>query len=274
MLPDWLENLVTPCPRHLRAMGYLRELLNIKKCLGWWGWAWATHFKQTQTVIRSAIAQCSSRRKAVILGSGWLHDVPLDDLARAFREVILVDVIHPLATRWHVRRHANVRLLTSDITESVEPIYRFAHTPGTTLPRAAPNLFCDDPEIDLAASVNILSQLPYLPVHYLRRAGIHRDEAIEAYARDVVRGHLDYLSRLPGTVALIADFEKRIVSRAGKVIERTSTIHDVDIPWKGDVWTWRLVPQLASDPTLSQRRVVVGIPNLKAAPAVQTATGP
>lgn len=270
MLPDWLENLVTPCPRHLRAMGYLRELLNIKKCHGWWGWAWATHFKQTQAVIRAGVEQCAHHRKAVILGSGWLHDVPLDDLAAAFREVILVDIVHPLATRWRVRRRRNVHLLTADITNAVIPIHRCAQTAGA-LPASLPDLFLDDPEVDFIASVNILSQLPYLPGEYLRQGGVHPEEALESYARGVIRAHLDYIGRLPGVVAIVADVEKQIVSRSDRVIERESTIHGVEFPWIGASWTWRLVPELRSDPTRSQRRVVFGIPNVKTASAVQSA---
>lgn len=251
-------------------MGYRRELLNIKKCLGWWGWAWATHFKQTQSVIRAAIAQCTTRRKAIILGSGWLHDVPLDDLAFAFKEVILVDILHPFSTRWSIRKYPNVRLMTADITETVQPIHRLAHVQHTELPRRTPSLFCEDTDVDLAASVNILSQLPYLPVQYLEHAATHSNEAIETYARDVVRAHLDYLTRLPSVVALIADYEMQIVSRSGKVVERSSTIHGIEIPCQGEVWTWRLVPELRSDPTLSQRRQVIGIANVKTAPPIQS----
>src|SRR5438270_30342 len=95
MLPDWLESWLTPCARHLRRMGYLRELCDIRRCASAWGPVWEPHFERTRSVIRTAMAQCSRQRKAVLFGSGWLNDVPLDDLARTFREVILVDAVHP-----------------------------------------------------------------------------------------------------------------------------------------------------------------------------------
>ena len=158
-------------------MGYRRELFNIRKCLPLWGGIWEEHFERTRAVIRAAVARCRSRRKAVVLGSGWLNDVPLADLAAAFREVILVDAVHPFSVRRRVRRLPNVRLLTTDISGVAEAVFRAARTPGP-LPRHMPDLFCADSEVDLVASVNLLSQLPYWPEQYLLRAGAYPPAAI------------------------------------------------------------------------------------------------
>ena len=101
---DWLELLLAPCPRHLREMGYLRELLGIRRRARRWRSAWEPHCERSRALIRAAMTRCPRRRKAVVLGSGWLHDVPLDELCAGFAEVVLVDLIHPLQTRWRTRR--------------------------------------------------------------------------------------------------------------------------------------------------------------------------
>jgi hypothetical protein len=266
MLPRWLESLLTPCPRHLRAMGYLRELLDIKAGLRRWGWAWEPHFERTRGILRQALALCPQRRRAVILGSGWLNDVPLDELAAAFREVVLVDLVHPLRTRWRVRQQRNVRLVATDLTGTLAEVYRVADDPRAPLPRVRPELYCDDPEVDLVASVNILSQLPWLPAEYLLRRGEHANAAIFDFAQDVVRAHLDYLRRLPGVVALIADTSCLTVTTAGAIVRRTSTVYGVEVPWDGERWIWRLVPRKRAWPHHGLHREVVGVPDLARAP--------
>ena len=146
---------------------------------------------------------CKQRRKAVVLGSGPLLDVPLAELSAGFTEVVLVDIVQPLGDRWR-RRFANVQTVTADVTGVAEEVYRVAKDPSAALPRAEPSLFCNDPDVDLVASVNLLSQLPYLPAEYLARVGEHAaPDAIESFARDMVAAHVAYLQgRVPGVAAL------------------------------------------------------------------------
>src|SRR5205823_2719658 len=128
MFAELLERLLTPCPRPIREIGYLRELINIRKRSRQCAAAWQPHFENVRNTIRAAIARCPQRRKAVILGSGWLNDVPLAELADAFREVALVDVLHPFAVRRAVRRRPNVRLLTADVTGTVSAVHYAGRT--------------------------------------------------------------------------------------------------------------------------------------------------
>ncbi len=263
MLPLWLESFLTPCPRPVRALGYLQEALAIRSCYSRCCYAWAPHLKRSREVILAAMAECATRRTAVVFGSGMLYDVPMDELAAAFREVVLVDIVHLRDARRRVRRWPNVRLYSADVTGTVEEVYRVAHLPGVPLPRAAPVLFLDAPEVDLVASVNLLPQLPYLPVAYLVRAGVHAADAMDAYARDVVRAHLEYLQRLPGTVALIADVEETRISPTARTLDRTSTLHGMALPWRGAEWTWHLLPRAEAGTRPALERRVVGIVNVK-----------
>jgi hypothetical protein len=264
---DWIERILTPCPRYLRDMGYLRELMNIRTCFGWWKSAWAPHMERSRAVILQAAQRCPRRRKAVILGSGLLYDVPVAQLSAAFEEVVLVDLLHPFRTRRQVRRFANVQLLAADVSAVVEAAHRVAKRGEEPLPRAAPQLFLGDESVDLVASVNLLSQLPCMPVSYLRRAGVHPQSAIDAFARDLVRAHLDYLRQLPGVVTLIADYESLTLNRNGDVLKKTSTVYDVPLPAQGEEWVWRLIP-LARRPPYHSEWLKVRAIDVKAAHAV------
>jgi hypothetical protein len=258
-MPRWLEALLTPCPYHLRAMGYLRELLGIRDRYRRCRAAWDPHLERTKNVLRQAAARCERRRKAVILGSGFLLDLPLDELAAAFGEVVLVDLVHPLAVRRRVRRLANVRLLAADVSGVAEAAFAAAAVPGEPLPRAAPDLFVGDPDVDLLASVNLLSQLPYLPADYLLRTGRHTPGAVADFARAVVVAHLDYLRRFDCPVAVVADLERLTLDRAGRVVERRTALRGVEFPWAGEEWVWELAPRGETDPDRSYCRRVVGV---------------
>ncbi|HEX5272409.1 MAG TPA: hypothetical protein VFW33_18055 [Gemmataceae bacterium] len=262
MIAELFRYFVTPCPRYVRAMGYLDEQVSIKARHDRCRRVWEPHLERTKEVIRAAMRKCSARRKAVVFGSGMLLDVPLPELAAAFGQVVLVDVVHPMGAGW---RLANVTALAADVTGTAEAVYRLAKRGGEPLPRVAPQLFCDDPEVDLVASVNLLSQLPYLPCKYLSAGGRYTAEEITAYGREVVLAHIDYLRRLPGVVALVCDRERLTADHTGTLVERLSALRGVELPWSGEEWVWDLAPRGEASPIYSYQRHVVGIPNVKAA---------
>jgi hypothetical protein len=263
MLAEALEYLLTPCPRVARRLGYLYEVIAIKARHARCRKAWAPHLERTRSVLRAAMARCEQGRKAVILGSGMLLDVPLDELARGFRQVVLVDLVHPLGARWRRRRFANVIALTADVTNTAEALLRAAKSPGQPLPVSKPTLFLEDGEVDLVASVNLLSQLPYLPVEFLRGVGNRSEQAITEFSRGLIRAHLDYLRRLPGVVALVADVEQHKLGRDGSVVARTDTLHGIELPWRGEEWVWHLAPRPEAHPELSYNRRVIGVADIK-----------
>src|SRR5262245_24384542 len=167
MIPEWLERLFTPCPIHLREMGLVRELFGIRRRFRRYSEAWAPHCERSKALIRAAAVQCHERRRCVVIGSSWLHDVPLAELAGAFAEVVLIDLVHPPSARWQARRFANVRPLSHDITGTLEQVWAAGQT-RAPLPRARPELPAAARPADLVVSLNLLSQLPCLPESYLR----------------------------------------------------------------------------------------------------------
>jgi hypothetical protein len=263
MISQAIEYFATPCSRHLRGMGYLRELMAIRG-RAWRCWnAWQPHLEKSKSIIRAAIEQCSQRRKAVILGSGMLYDVPVDELSAAFPEVLLVDIVHPLRNWLPSLRHKSLRRVTADVTGTAEEVYRIAKLPGTTLPRTEPNLFLDDPEVDLVVSLNLLSQLPVIPTTYLEQLGVHPPEDIHAFARHLIASHLGYLQRFACTVTLMTDVEKLTLNRAGMVVSKSSMLRGVEFPVDGETWIWKLAPRPEADLDYSYYRRVVGFQNLK-----------
>ena len=121
--------------------------------------AWEPHCERSRQIVLAATQRCERRRKAVILGSGWLLDVPLAELCSSFNEVVLVDLLPPLATRWRTRRYRSVSLLAADVSGTAQAVWQ-AVEDRSSLPRSVPDLFIGDEEVDLVVSLNLLSQLP------------------------------------------------------------------------------------------------------------------
>lgn len=239
---DFLEGVFLRCPRHVRVMGYLDELIAIGSRVRQVPDDWAPHLEHSKSVVRKAIAQCESRRTAVIIGSGRLLDVPLADLATAFQRVVLVDIVHVGAARRACQSFANVELAALDVTQVSEAIYHLGPT-GGALPRSRPTLFQDDPNVDLVASMNLLSQLPYTPCKYLRRWNHFSPNDLEGFARHLIEAHLAFLGGFTCTVCLIADEEYLTYDAQDRLVERRGALHGAELPWPGEDWVWRLAPR-------------------------------
>jgi hypothetical protein len=263
LLPELIRHLLTPYPRAVKAMGFPAEVRGIRARYRRRRADWADHLSRSRSVILRGAERSEQRRKAVILGGGLLHDVPLAELAGMFRDVVLVDLVHPLASRWATRRLRNVRRLSGDITGTVAAAYRDAWDADKPLPESQPTLFLDDPEVDFTASVNVASQLPCMPMSYLTSQGVHSQEKITEYARDLIQAHLAYLGRLPGRVALVTDVERQKITRTGEVVERRDLFFGVPWPGRGEEWEWKLAPCPEADPAHHYFRRVVGVPDWK-----------
>lgn len=263
MLTDWLRSMFTPCPIHLRELGLPRELAGIRRRHRQFRDAWAPHCERSMALVRQAIARCPERRRAVVIGTSWLHDVPLAELAAAFEEVVLIDLLHPLAARWQCRPHRNVRLVEHDITAALELAWAAGQT-RAPLPRPLPALPAGLGPADLLVSLNLLSQLPCLPESYLRAKRSHSPSELSAFCRHLVEAHLAFLRAQPGVVTLISDVEMRTETQAGAAVASKSTLYGAEAPYADETWPWRLVPRGDAPPHHAEVLRVVGVIDLNA----------
>jgi hypothetical protein len=262
MLLEALTYLITPCPPIARRLGFAREMISIISRHGRCRRAWAPHLARSREMVRRAIETTRDQRRAVILGAGLGYDLPLADLTRSFEEILLVDLVHGPGIRLAAWRNRRIRLVTHDVTECLESLV--AGRPGV----ATPGRFLDDPTVDLVVSLNIASQLPTLPGHFLEGVGGYDEPAADGIGRALVEAHFDYLSKFTGTVCLIADIEREIVAPDGVPMETVSALREAKLPWAGETWTWDIAPLGEEDAVYAVRNRVIGIPSISdAAPA-------
>lgn len=241
MLTEWLTRFAADCTKPARRLGYLRESISIRSRYRRCRTAWQPHLTNSRAALLDSLQACSSFRTALVFGSGLLLDVPLDELARRFAQVYLVDVVHLPEVRRAVRRHANVRCIDLDVTGFIE------HMSGLSpehLELPPPDCFLDEPSIDWVASVNLLSQLPLLPADCLRQHFPELDEAmLEAWGTQVMRQHLDYLAAFAAPTCMLADMEQTVLNLDGEVIENIDFAArlGLDMPPSKE-WRWDIAP--------------------------------
>jgi hypothetical protein len=234
MLLEWAHYLTLPAPRMHRRLGYVRESVSLmsrsRRCRK----AWRPHLDAARAVIAQSFADLPQRRTALVLGSGLLDDVPLAALASAFEAVLLVDAVHPWATRREVRAHANVRLATADLSGSADWLLGRADDLRDPLPAIA-----QGQSIDLVISANLLSQLPILPIAWCeeRRRTVPPD-----LGQRIVASHLAGLSRLRTRICLVTDVEQVELDRDGEVVDRIDLLHGAQLPPPDRTWDWELAP--------------------------------
>lgn len=169
-------------------------------------------------------------RVAVVLGSGLLRDVPIDELSAAFDEVRLYDLQHLASVRaWALMRGLrNLRFLHRDLSAGLD-------------------FLRDDPDIDLVISANLLSQL-----------GVAA-ERMGRETPDVITAHLEGLRAAPGRRILLTDVAFDLVLRNGTIVERNDLMHGVALPEAGASWPWPVAPVGELDPAYEAVHRVVAI---------------
>ncbi|MBN1988002.1 MAG: hypothetical protein JW783_01225 [Bacteroidales bacterium] len=228
----------------LYRMGYYAGQAGImRRFLGEEG-SWHGHLSKTkQYILDTAI---STRAKKVrILGSGWLLDIPINELVRSGVHVTLVDIAHPRQVMHRYSGNPLIAFETADVTGgAVQLAYAFATRAnrskgvfeflGSLAQLSTPFTYCKD---ELVVSANILSQTSVLITDYLLSKRAIRPADVEPIARLVQENHLNAVLLAGG--ALVADYEEEYFDDDGAQVGIKPTIY---IPLRqGQMeqrWTW------------------------------------
>ncbi len=245
MLVEWLEHLITSCPPEIRGFGLLREQIGLDARARRQRTGWAPHLHASRTAILHAAARCQQRDLAVILGAGTGNDVPITDLARDFRRVVLVDVFWRPRVQRRWQALANVTCLAVDLSGALVRLWRdgrqcddaavlacFAAATPPQLPGPA----------DLMVSVNLASQLALAPATWLARRGPRGPEFVDACERVACHRHVSWFLAQPGVRCLIADQARLALHPDGSLAEREDLMADLFLGDPDQTWSWALAP--------------------------------
>jgi hypothetical protein len=248
MILELLRHWLTPCPAPLKRLGVLHDLIALDQRAKRQAAAWAPHRQACQDAITAMAHHASptgQAKRAVIIGSGLLLEIPLPILAERFAEVILVDLYHLPKIARQARRYSNVTLLAHDITGLLDRLapalaQGALPLPEVTLPKAE--------EAELIVSANCLSQLSGIPLAVATAKGGFSPDQCMAWERQIIASHLTALTTWAAqgrTVGLLCDDERQWTNPQDEhPLESAPLLANTPLPPRQNLrdWWWSLAP--------------------------------
>jgi hypothetical protein len=230
-----------PDKRMFRRMGYFDDQGGIIRRYRRERERWDAHLRNTRQFALQSM-RGKGCKSAAVLGSGWLLDVPLEELSQNFEKVCLYDVRHPVAAAKMARSLGNIEGHTCDISCFARPVYRYARhyrnggrrpPISVILPDAAPDL----DGFDFVFSCNVLNQLDILLTDYLLRFFELGNEEISVFRSSVQQHHINLLPLKRS--CLVADYEEITLTPDGREISRRASVYG-PVVQRADArrWTW------------------------------------
>jgi hypothetical protein len=201
---------------------------------------WEPHLDKSRKFILDSI-----RGKNVpvitILGSGWLLDVPLEELQEKCDKIRLIDIFHPPQIRRKIRDLSRVEAIQQDITGGmIEQAYQLVQEfRKTGRKRNVADLrltgFVTECNPGFVVSLNILNQLDILIIDYLKKFSIYTGEEIMVLRKMIQQSHIDSLPH--NHSCIITDYEELIYD--GNKLERNNSLVHVPLPQGKRKTTWK-----------------------------------
>lgn len=198
---------------------------------------WDKHIHESKEFILKS-AQTKAKGKVVILGSGWWLDLPIEELSKMFKEVILIDIIHPVSIRRRASKFPNVNLLNEDITGGlIDLFYKKLKKKNRIIPVLDSFNYSLPKDADFVISLNILCQLHIILVDYIKTFNLYTDKELKEINKFIQLSHINMLPK--NKSCLITDIEEEILDLKDKIVGVNPLIL-VDLPegYFSKKWQW------------------------------------
>lgn len=221
---------------------------------------WDAHLARCREFIMKSV-DIVKPSKVTILGSGWLMEVPLMEIAEKAESVVLVDIVHPPDVLRQTAGLKNVGILEHDVTGGlVKEVWEKAgkrtwfnrlRTLGTIV---VPD-YIPESNPGLVISVNLITQLETLPERMLRKKSKAGEEEFEGFRRKVQEKHLEFLLRHQSVI--ITDQSEILSDPKSGTRERKTLYADLPPGRLRDEWIWDFDLMHAYSSRISSRFRVV-----------------
>lgn len=202
---------------------------------------WNPHLSNTRTYIMDTVKDKSPENIA-ILGSGWMLDVPIDELINISKSITLFDIIHPSKIINKYKRYENIKFIDVDLTGGiVEQVYKQLNINKVKRSGFVYDLHhqsIDLNKFDLVISVNILNQLDILLKENIISKIEVTKEDIEFLSTLIQSFHIRTLPI--GKSCLISDYEELLIDKCGKQVGKNNLIF-TDLPEGKNRKTWQWI---------------------------------
>jgi hypothetical protein len=202
---------------------------------------WESHQEHCRHFILKALDYFKPE-KVTVLGSGWLLDLPLSELAERIEKICLIDIVHPPDVLEQTSCFRNVELREQDITGGLieevwqkrrkYSIFNKLHTVKLlTVPEFKT---IDDP--GMVISLNILTQLEYILIEFLKKRSKISEEEYNCFRKEIQLKHIDFLKKHKSV--LITDYAEMLTDRSGNVKTVITLFADLPQSHFTEEWIW------------------------------------
>ena len=254
MISELITYLTTKTAPTARAFGHLYESIALiereKRCRSFW----LPHRTQCKNFIEKNLNAASEKEAVLVLGSGPLHEIPLEALAKYFARVDLVDIVHLKETKKQYEHLKNVRFIEADVTELEADLMK-----EKKVLNKIPEQFLHD-HYSLVISANLLSQLSYHLRDFLEKKARPKisGQELDRFAYEVTKNHYQYLQKFSCPVILITDIKTVLSDKQGKIVQEESPYIDFSFPTPKEEWWWNVAPIPEYDKDIAVKMKVAG----------------
>ncbi len=207
---------------------------------------WDEHLNKTKKFLLDS-AENKSKEHAIILGSGWLLDVPLIELSKIFQKLTLVDIVHPPQIVNKVNKLKNVEIVSTDISNIAYEVYDFVkEIKSKKSKKKLDDILFNNNKFGLKdisnasfiVSLNILNQLDILICDYISKLNMFSNTEILNFKKTIQQKHVNDLP--VGKSCLITDYEELLIDDSKKIIEKKNLVF-IKLPRKvikEQKWRW------------------------------------
>lgn len=202
---------------------------------------WNIHLSNTRRFILNIVRK-ERPETVTVLGSGWLLDIPMQEIIRTGCRVRLVDLVHPPGVVDQLGGETSVSFEHEDITGGLpEMVWMMASekpVPDTDqiLQRIAALRYEPPVNPGLVLSVNLLSQLATLPFEFLQKKKIVTQDFFCAFTAAIQEKHLVFLKK--NNAVLVTDFAELHRDRSGAVQREEIVGCHLPAGRKREEWLW------------------------------------
>ncbi len=225
----------------IRRMGYIRDQSGIMNRYIREKVPWEQHLENTREFIRSSFREKDIESVAV-LGSGWLLDIPLENLNSRFKHIYLVDIHHPPQIRKKVEAMKNIELLVADLSGgAIDQLWRGVQLKGIHfIDQVLEEISLTPPLLniqpDAVVSVNLLNQLDIILCEFIEKHGVVQLELIESFRSKLQAFHLQWITSYPG--CLVTDTIEVSRDHNGKESFKPLLYTNLPKGRRSDQWSW------------------------------------
>ncbi|MDD2563286.1 MAG: hypothetical protein PHU27_03600 [Salinivirgaceae bacterium] len=200
---------------------------------------WESHLTKSKEYILQS-AKGKGKTKMAILGSGWLLDVPINELVNSFNEIHLYDIFHPKGIVKKCSVFPNIKLIEEDVLSPLLTIlYNNKDAKADDFLNAIANHEYNNlnfHDYDFVVSLNLLNQLDIIPIDYLSERVTLPNEKWLELRQFIQQKHLDSLPK--NRSCIITDYQELHLNKGEEVID-TQELVFVPLPEKNsEKWIW------------------------------------